>query len=123
MVNRAKIPSCKVVIDNQVIQVFEDNNYCWTGFIQTECLDSYGPMEILDKDVNIVVGREKEIDITFSRKPESVICEIWKAGSEEPIKLNLNELKTSNLKGQYTLSVFAVFKQGNVLYLYRFDVE
>lgn len=101
-----KPPKAMVKIQGETYETVL-GTYCWSGKSKSICVDTAGPLELLDEKEPIKVspGEEVEIIIDFEPSPNEFHLEIYVDESEgQEIPINNNRFIAPSEKGIYLYS-------------------
>lgn len=103
--------------------------YCWG----TKCVDTVGPVEMLETTDPIVVGRDEQVTITMDhrREPSSIHIEWYAEGEQMEVPVEGNQFKTPAEPGIYYYSIGAwwtderdeTLSRGDAFYAFKIQVE
>jgi hypothetical protein len=119
-------PSPSVIMEDMDVPTIQ-GSYCWSGFINSKCVDMIAPPELLaSKELKpIQVPPQSSIKIQFKKqpKPGSLGANLWTQGTPKTVKVKGNEFTAPKEPGVYVYDIFAAWENGSSSYAFTIEVK
>ncbi|SFC93469.1 hypothetical protein SAMN05443252_1095 [Bacillus sp. OV322] len=124
---QAEPPQPAVNADGKSIRVYP-GSYCWNSMFNARCVDTIGPVGIIQhhqaKPISISPG--STITFGYGKKPNkgSVGANRWNPDNESAtVTLKGNSFTAPNEKGTYVYDVFASWEKGSASHVFVVEVK
>lgn len=117
----SRLPDLKVFYNKTNVDVLK----CpvgWDSFIRSFRADYPMPLELSKYINDTKVKPESPLYMKFNRKPDKIEINIWKNKSEK-YEVKDNIIIVPKEKGTYIFEIWGYWKQGEILYILKVEVE
>jgi len=119
-------PSPSVIVEDMDVPTVQ-GSYCWSGFLNSKCVDMIPPPELLSSaEIKpIQVRPQSSIKIKFNKqpKPGSLGANLWIKDTSQTVNVKENQFSAPIEPGVYVYDIFAAWKKGSSGYAFMIEVK
>jgi len=119
-------PSPSVIVEDMDVPTIQ-GSYCWSGLINSKCVDMIAPSELLaSKELKpIQVPPQSNIKIQFKKqpKPGSLGANLWIHGTPQTVNVKDSQFTAPKEPGVYVYDIYAAWEKGASSYAFMIEVK
>ena len=117
----SQIPNLKITYKNSKVEVLKCP-FSWDMLLSGKRWDYPTPPELAKRLNATTVEPQSGLDLAFSKKPDNFEVALWNEKSER-YKSDNNGIVVPSEKGTYVFAVIGYWRQGQVLYIFKINVN